>query len=82
MDMTKVSHSRLVDIGFHLHGTPFPAIYPVDFESAGHIVDDVGDGAVFRAHQIIPLQQMHDILVKPLPRIGKMYINFSTFRLF
>jgi hypothetical protein len=49
MDLTKVSHSRLIDILF-TDGILFPVIYPVDFKRAGHIVDDVSDRAVVLVH--------------------------------
>ena len=43
-------------------------IYPLDFEQAGQIVDDVSsEVAERRSYMLTSYQQMHDILVKPLP---------------
>lgn len=41
---------------------PFVVIYPLDFETAGHIVDDL----------------MHDIMVRPLPPGCRMTAIFDV----
>jgi len=55
---------------FHCELTNFLVIYPVDYEKAGHIVDDVRIFCQFASSRLIlttPLQFMHDVLVKSLP---------------
>lgn len=48
--------------------TTCEVIYPVDFQSAGHIVDDVRPWSRLSHLPSHPFSQhMHDIMVRPLP---------------
>ena len=42
-------------------------IYPLDFQQAGHIVDDVWASSSYNIPTNMSIQMMHDIMVKPLP---------------